>query len=224
MILEVIATSVTDALEAEMGGANRLELVRELQVGGLTPEVNFVEEVLNSVSIPVRVMLRERKDFLAGDARDVQKLCDLASEFSSLRVDGLVLGFVKDGKLDLECVGKVLAFAPKLKATVHHAFEEVEPLTAIQETKGLKQVDRILTHGGRGNWETKIDNLLRYQKAGFPEIKLLVGGGLDAETIEMISTNTSLREFHVGRAARHPTTVAGGVRREKVSALVEAMK
>jgi len=224
MILEVIATSATDALEAERGGANRLELVRDLHVGGLTPELNLIREVLDSVSIPVRVMLRERNDFLAGDAREVQQLCSLAGEFSSLPVEGLVLGFVKEGKLDLECISKLQACAPNLKTTVHHAFEEVEPLTAIQEIKELKQVDRILTYGGLGDWETKIDRLLGYQKAGFPEIKLLVGGGLDVETIAMIAAKTSLREFHVGRAARHPPTVAGSVRREKVSALIEAMK
>ncbi len=224
MILEVIATTVKDALEAELGGATRLELVRELQVGGLTPELNVVREVLDSVSIPVRVMLRERNDFLAGDAREIQHLGGLAGELSSLPVEGLVLGFVKDGKLDLECVAKLLACAPNLKATLHHAFEEVEPLSAIQEVKRLKQVDRILTHGGRGDWETKIGRLLSYQKAGFPEFNLLVGGGLDAETIEMISTKTSLREFHVGRAAREHSSIAGSVQREKVSALVKAMK
>jgi copper homeostasis protein len=36
-MLEVIACSVADAVAAERGGADRLELVRDLNVGGLTP-------------------------------------------------------------------------------------------------------------------------------------------------------------------------------------------
>ena len=39
MLLEVIATSLDDALAAEDGGAGRLEIVHDLERGGLTPPV-----------------------------------------------------------------------------------------------------------------------------------------------------------------------------------------
>jgi copper homeostasis protein len=37
MLLEVIVLSVEDARAAEEGGADRLEVVRDIHLGGLTP-------------------------------------------------------------------------------------------------------------------------------------------------------------------------------------------
>jgi copper homeostasis protein len=68
MLLEVIACSVADAIEAERGGAGRLELARELGRGGLTPSPDLVQEVRQAVAIPVRVMLRENDGYEAGGA------------------------------------------------------------------------------------------------------------------------------------------------------------
>lgn len=224
MLLEVIACSVIDALEAERGGAHRLEIVRDLDCGGLTPPVGLVREILGLVTLPVRVMLRERKDYYAGDEDEKLRLCEAAAEFSELRVDGLVLGFLLGNRLDLEFIAQLLQCAPNLKATFHHAFEEVEPFSAIGDLKKVKQVDRILTHGGQGGWQEKAANLVRYQEAALPEIKILVGGGLDAERISWLSGTANLSEFHVGRAARQPPTSEGRVGREKVSTLVDSIK
>ena len=57
-LLEVIVSSVEDALEAEQGGAGRLEVVRSLEVGGLTPSLELVRQICQRVKIPLRVMLR----------------------------------------------------------------------------------------------------------------------------------------------------------------------
>ena len=51
-LLEVIVTSVDEARAAEEGGADRLELLRDLDVEGLTPVLALVEDVLASVTIP----------------------------------------------------------------------------------------------------------------------------------------------------------------------------
>jgi hypothetical protein len=59
LALEVIATSVADAVAAEQGGADRLELVVDLSRGGMTPPAALVDEILGRVRIPIRVMVRE---------------------------------------------------------------------------------------------------------------------------------------------------------------------
>jgi copper homeostasis protein len=41
-ILEVIACSVADAIQAQQGGAGRLEVVSDLDRGGLTPSITLV--------------------------------------------------------------------------------------------------------------------------------------------------------------------------------------
>ena len=44
-LLEVIVSSLEDALEAEQGGAGRLEVVRNLELGGLTPSFEIVQRI-----------------------------------------------------------------------------------------------------------------------------------------------------------------------------------
>lgn len=61
--LEVIACSLDDALAAFRGGAGRLEITVRLDQAGLTPPVEMVRQILQSVPLPVRVMLRDRPDF-----------------------------------------------------------------------------------------------------------------------------------------------------------------
>lgn len=222
-VVEVIASSVSDAIEAQRGGAGRLEVIRDFHRGGLTPPVKLVRDILDTVTLPVRVMLREGESYEVVSEAEREKLCAAAKEFSGLSVDGVVLGFLRQGEIDVALTERVLSCAPNLSATFHHAFEEAEdPFTAIRVLKGLKQVDRILTSGGTGQWSRKIQRLSRYHDEAGPEIEILAGGGIDQEAIRRICQATSISEFHVGRAARDPASAAGVVRSERVKALVEA--
>ena len=66
---------------------------------------------------------------------------------------GGVLGFLKDGEVDVELTQRVLACGPNLRATFHHAFKDAkDKRRAITEIKRLPQVDRILSSGGTDNW------------------------------------------------------------------------
>jgi len=223
-ILEVIACSVADAIEAQKGGASRLEVVRDLDRGGLTPSIELVRAIKEAVDLPLRVMVRESDGFGTTDDTEVERLCAASSEFSSLGIDGLVLGFLKRGAIDLNLTSRVLACAPGLNATFHHAFEAAaDQLLAVTQLKSLPQVDRILSSGGSGELETRGGRLAAYEQAAAPEIKIIAGGGIDRNAIEILRHTTAIREFHVGRAARQGFDVAGPVRAELVRELVRAV-
>jgi len=216
MILEVITCSVADAVEAQKGGAGRLEVVRDLDRGGLTPSLMLVRAIKEAVDVPLRVMVRESDGY---EATETERLCEVASEFSNLGVDGLVIGFLKHGAIDLELTSRVLACAPGLKATFHHAFEDaVDQLQAVSQLKTLPQVDRILSHGGTGDLEERRLRLDAYEHAAAPEIKIIAGGGIDLNAIEILRRTTAIQEFHVGRAARQGVCVAAELVQELVRA------
>jgi hypothetical protein len=82
-ILEVIACSVEDAVEAERGGATRLEVISRFDLGGLTPPLALVRDIRARVRLPVRVMLRESESFEVADAGERHRLCRLAGEFAA---------------------------------------------------------------------------------------------------------------------------------------------
>ncbi len=223
-ILEVIVTSLYEAVEAERGGARRLEVVRALDEDGLTPSPDLVRNIVKAVRIPVRVMVRENAGMTLGGQAELSTLCRHAEAFGRLSVDGLVLGFVRCGEVDIEATRSVLAAAPHLKGTYHRAFEEsVDPLTALASLKSIPQIDRVLTGGGPGSWAERKQRLIRYQDEAAPEIKILVGGSLTAPLIEDLSSGTNLTEFHTGRAARTPALASGMVRRGRVELLARAL-
>jgi len=224
-LLEVIACSVSDAIEAEKGGADRLEIVRDLRVGGLTPSFKLVEEIKQAVDLPLRVMLRESTGFEVSGEDEVERLCMAAERFASLHVDGFVLGFLKDGEVDVELTQRILACASHVRATFHHAFENArDKLRALRELKLMPQIDRVLSSGGIGELNLRIRRLDEYQKAAAPEITVIAGGGIDSDAISRLLSETQIREFHVGRAARAQLQVQGDVQASLVSGLVNKLK
>ncbi|HEY3458914.1 MAG TPA: copper homeostasis protein CutC [Bryobacteraceae bacterium] len=215
-LLEVITCSVEDAREAELGGAGRLEVVRDLHLGGLTPPIKLVRDILDAVSIPIRVMIRERNDYSAGTDAELKRLCSLAAELGSLPVDGLVMGFLTGTDLDLTALNTIVSHVPHCNSTFHHAFEDLsDPLGGIDCLRPIRQVDRILTAGGSGAWPDRKQRFIDYAKCAGPELTILAGGGMSFETIEELANNTTVHEFHVGTAAREQ----GRVTRERVEVL-----
>jgi copper homeostasis protein len=213
-MLEVIACSVADAIEAERGGAGRLEIVRAMDAGGLTPPIALVREIVAAVSIPVRVMLRENAGFEAGGEAEIEKLCRSAREFAALGVDGFVIGFVRGYGLDLTPAQQILSSAPGVRATFHRAFEELEDAgAAVAALKTAPPFDRILVSPAR------IHGLQQLVKSAAPELTIIAGGGVDADAIRALRKTTSIREFHVGRAARQGGDIGQPVDAQRVREL-----
>ncbi|HEY7307486.1 MAG TPA: copper homeostasis protein CutC [Bryobacteraceae bacterium] len=219
-ILEVIVTTVEEAREAEAGGADRLELVRALCSGGLTPDLCLVRDVVRTVSVPVRVMVRETASMTIRDGAEMEALRNQASEIARLPVDGLVAGFVRRGEIDEDAMRQLLEPVPRLGVTFHRAFDEVEnPLRAIEQLKGIRQVDHILTAGGQGEWPHRKVRLREWQQAASPEIAIIVAAGLCPSILEDLNGEPQSFQFHVGRAARAGHSISSAVDRRQVASL-----
>lgn len=223
-LLEVIVCSVDDADQAQQGGAHRLEVVTDLPSGGLTPPWELVQQIKRTVDLPLRVMLRESTGFAVSGENEITRLCVAAERFATLEVDGFVLGFLKAAAVDLELTQRVLACAPHVPATFHHAFEDAEDKSrALREIKQLPQIDRVLSHGGTDELNLRIQRLAQYDKAAAPELTIIAGGGIDGDAIIKIGRETQIREFHVGRAARAQFQVGGDVQSALVATLVKKL-
>jgi copper homeostasis protein len=218
--LEVIVSNVEEAILAERSGADRLELIREFQVGGLTPSPELVADVLAAVNIPVRVMIREQANFGVENDSEITALREILTSMTTMRIDGVVLGFIENGMIDTRTIGKVLQGHDQSKVTFHRAFEATNnPINAIEAMHRFPQIDKILTNGGgadwgSGTWEQRIERMQRWQKIATP-IQILVGGAVDLNSLRLLK-ETELREFHLGRAVRTPETTAGKIDAAKI--------
>ena len=92
MILEVCVDSVESAVNAELGGADRIELCGDLIVGGTTPSLALYEKIREKINIPIHVLLRPRfGDFLYSE-EEIEILSRQAATFSAAGADALVIG------------------------------------------------------------------------------------------------------------------------------------
>src|SRR5690606_19728280 len=139
MLVEVCANSLQSALNAQMAGADRIELCSELGVGGITPSVGLIQSVKKELSIPIHVLIRPRSGhFTYSDSEfEVMKADILAC--SELGVDGIVAGILMDDfSVDVERNQELLKLAEPMHFTFHRAFDWVlDPVDA------LKQLERM---------------------------------------------------------------------------------
>lgn len=211
ILLEVIVQTVADARAAAEGGADRLEIVREIRRGGLTPPLTLVTAIAAAVTLPLRVMVREN-DGYDTDPSEVPALARAAAQFARIGVDGLVAGFSKAGTPSISHLSVVLDAAPGVAVTFHRAFDAVsDPLAAIDLLARIPQIDGILTSGGEGTPQARCARLREYAVRAGDRLTIVAGGGVDEEALALFAKAGCARVVHVGRAARDGKNPEGPV-------------
>jgi copper homeostasis protein len=218
-LLEVIVESVADAREAARGGADRLEVVRAIDAGGLTPPLMLIQRIAEAVSLPLRVMVRENAGY-STHAGERQALRRAAAAFEEAGVDGLVIGFAHKGETELDRVNDVLEAAPDSNVTFHRAFDQLrDPMSAIDAIARILRIDRVLTSGGEGTAAERCERLRAYQERAGHRLTIIAGGGVDEELLTSLVRGGRIREAHVGRAAREDANPSGTVSAARVASL-----
>ncbi|MFF3375645.1 copper homeostasis protein CutC [Streptomyces sp. NPDC002680] len=202
-VLEVIALGVEDAVAAQAGGADRLELVTDMAADGLTPTVAAFAEIRAAVDIPLRVMLRLADGF---DAGDVGRLVGLAGELRAAGAEEFVLGFLgADGDVDLDAVERVVGALDGCRWTFHRAIDRAADRDALRkQLYGMPGLDTYLTAGSATGVDDGLPTLLaEARRGGEPgyEQTILVGGGLRLEHVAELRS-AGIDAFHIGGAAR----------------------
>lgn len=208
VLVEACVTSVDEAVAAVAAGAGRLELCRDLDLGGLTPGLDLVAAVKAAVAIPVFCMARPRAGGFVLAADEVDATLHDVGELAAAGADGVVVGFLRpDGTPDTEATARAVAAAGGLPVTFHKAFDQVpDPLTALE---GLAEagVARVLTAGGPGAARENADVLAGLvAKAADSRllgrgVGILVGGGVRADHVRHLVAHTGAREVHARASA-----------------------
>ncbi|MDF2670935.1 MAG: copper homeostasis protein [Paenibacillus sp.] len=205
MILEVIATSVSDAIIAERNGAQRIELVSGFLDGGITPSYGLIEQVVCAVSIPVHVMVRPHANSFCYDAYDVETMLSDIRTIRGLQAAGIVLGALTlDDRIDEATMSKLLKVSDGLAVTFHRAFDEIaDQLGALRTLSAYPQITRVLTSGGQPsvlNATARIQALIA--AAAGSSIHILAGGGITVGTLDAFLSASGVEEVHMGSGVR----------------------
>src|SRR5437764_13979019 len=124
ILLEICCGSIDDALQAQAGGADRIELCSALFLGGLTPSLGTLQYARQQLKIPIIAMVRPRGGgFCYTDAEFETMERDTGVAIGS-GADGVVFGILTaDGNIDRERTRRIRKIIGSKQAVFHRAFD-----------------------------------------------------------------------------------------------------
>ena len=201
MKIEICATSFQSAKNAQLAGADRIELCSELGVGGITPSFGLIQKVVEELEIPVFVLIRPRSgnfvysdDELDGMKRDI-KIC------KELGCAGIVSGVLTaKNQIDFKRTQELIEISKPLEFTFHRAFDlVVNPNESLPKLIEIG-VTRILTSGGETSAEKGLKTLFQLKNSTQNKLTILPGGGISPENVHLFKEN-GFEEIHASASS-----------------------
>ena len=205
--LEICANSAASCIEAQKGGAYRVELCAAIPEGGTTPSYGDIALARELLDIKLNVIIRPRSgDFLYSslEQRIMLKDIEIARQ---LGVDGVVIGcLTADGEVDMKRNRELIDAAEGMSVTFHRAFDMCrDPFDSLEKIIALG-CQRILTSGQQRQAEQGIPLLKELVKQAGNRTIIMPGSGVNMHNILTIAKETGAREFHL--SARKPVESA----------------
>lgn len=197
-IIEVCANSTESCVEAQLGGAYRVELCAGIPEGGTTPSYGEIVTARDNIGIKLNVIIRPRGgDFLYSDLEMASMLRDIEMA-KKCGADGVVFGcLTKEGVVDVEKNRALIVAAKGMSITFHRAFDVCkEPFEALETIIELG-FDRILTSGQKSNAILGQSLLKELVERAGNRIIIMPGCGVNESNISGLARVTGAKEFHL---------------------------
>ena len=199
MILkEVCVDNLNDAINAYKCGANRIEFCSYLDLDGLTPKINELLTLSNTIDIPIRCMLRPHANSFIYDEDDLKKIEETINICKKIKIDGVVFGSLNDeNEIDFDILEYISIMSKPLKLIFHKAIDFTPDfIKSFNSLIDSKLVDGVLTTGGK---EKAIDNLDLLSKISstIPEdFEFIACGNITYENYDYIHSIIKSKFYH----------------------------
>lgn len=165
-------------------GVDRIELCSALALGGVTPSYALIEAAVAIPGArPVHVLVRPRTGDFDYEPDEVAVILRDVRHSIASGAAGVVIGGVRDGRIDVGLVESVVAAAEGASVTFHRAFDALpDPEKAIDTLHALG-VRRILTAGGPTVVGDSLPALAKLVSAAGGRLEIMAGGGVRTDLI-----------------------------------------
>lgn len=197
-ILECCVDSVESAINAESGGASRIELCSNLIIGGTTPDFALVREIRKHTEIRIHALIRPRFGDFCYSEYEMEIMKEQIRFLKEAGVEGVVIGVLDvDGNLNKGAMKELMDAADGLSITLHRAFDMCcDPYAALEDAIALG-VNTILTSGQKQSaWEGR-ELLAELIEKADGRIDIMAGAGISATTIEKLVPFTKGTSYHM---------------------------
>lgn len=198
MIIEACVENLEEALIAEQGGANQIELCARLDLDGTTPDSALVKACLQQLSIPVKVMIRPRGGDFVYSPAEIQEMHNSIQAYQSLRARHFVIGMAtEDNHLHISQVQEICAAFPKASFTLHKVIDQVaDPLSAVSALNQIPNLQSILTSGGAATAMEGADQIMAMRAALAPQKEIIAAGKITANNLHTVQQHIPVDAYH----------------------------
>ena len=186
MIIEVCAESYESAINAELGGADRIELCKDLHLDGLTPDFEIAKKTINKLKIPVFILIRPREGDFVYSNEEFELMKQHIVKFKEMGCKGIVSGVLKsDNTIDLIRTKELIELSKPIDFTFHRAFDKI-----INPFNGMEQLinigaNRILTSGQKETAAEGIELIKKLNQSAKGRIKIMPGSGIKLNNVNL---------------------------------------
>lgn len=218
--LEIATFNLESALIAQQNGASRVELCKEMELGGTTPEADALALAKEQLFVDIYAMVRPRGGDFVYTENEFDQMMQTILAFKEIPVDGFVFGILStDNKVDEARNAALVAAAAPIPCTFHRAFDRcIDWRSALESviTCGFKT---ILTSGAAKNVIEGKETLKKMVAAAAGRIEIMPGGGLRADNLKDIMKLTAAAYFHSSAIVNDDT--ADGSEIQEMIAILE---
>ena len=198
IFIECCVESLSEALIAEKRGADQLELCSDLANDGLTPDTALTEKTLETISIPLKVMIRHRKGDFFYDKSDISIIKNQINSMKLIGIKHIVFGSLTHlNRINLEQIKMVSEWAYPMNVTYHKAIDLSENF--FEDTELLlqfKNVKSLLTSGQASTAEKGYLTLKRLLADFGKNIKIISAGRITDKNLNKIHNMIRGRYYH----------------------------
>ena len=198
IFIECCVESLSEALIAEKRGANQLELCSDLANDGLTPDTVLTEKILETISIPLKVMIRHRKGDFFYNKSDISIIKNQINSMKLIGIKHIVFGSLTHlNRINLEQIKMVSEWAYPMNVTYHKAIDLSENF--FEDTELLlqfKNVKSLLTSGQAFTAEKGYLTIKRLLADFGKNIKIISAGRITDKNLNKIHNMIRGRYYH----------------------------
>lgn len=195
--LEIACFNLESALIAQENGADRVELCAEINVGGITPNVQIIKEAKENLSIDIFVMIRPRGRNFVYSKEEFKLMKSEIEEIKKLEVNGFVFGILNENNsVNIKQNTELVNLAKPIQCTFHRAFDEVNNYKIALEEVISCGFSTILTSGTFPNVMEGKEVLKDLVIQANNRITIMPGGGLRSTNIAELDELVNANFYH----------------------------
>ena len=207
VIVECCANSVSSALTAIQAGANRIELCKNLENGGETPDYSDILELRNLTDIDLHILILPKANNFIYSNKDFKKIIEDIQFCKKNNINGVVIGALnKDLSINMKQTKELVEIARPMRVTFHRAFDTISKLENDLNKIIECGCDYLLTSGQKPNVDDGLNNISKLVKQSSQKIKIIAGGGVNHNNVESLY-KIGVREFHLSGTLKNKSKI-----------------